>query len=243
VTDPTPSPAGFEGLWNFRDLGGLPVASGGRTVPGLVFRAGTLWFATMQDCNRLVDYAFDSAIDLRLPREEQVEDDWLAELLDLRYHHIPIAVADDPHRITLVHGGGAEHYLRLLEHNTARYVHALDVISEPDNHPLLFHCAAGLDRTGVLAALVLSCLDVEEEAVVADYVAGERGVTRIIESYRGHKLYGTAAEESADLKVDGDAMLGFLRELGGTAGVRAWALDNGFKDVHLERMRTALVEN
>ena len=233
----------FEGLWNLRDLGGLPVSGGGRTRPRRLFRSGTLWFATMADCNVMAGFEFDSCIDLRLPQEELHEDDWLCELLDLRYYHLPIEVPDDPKRVTLVHDGGPEHYLQLLQHNAAKYVRALEIISDDDNHPLLFHCAAGLDRTGVLAALTLACLGVEEDAIVADYVESDAGIASIIDRYRGHKLYDRASAEAEGHRVDPDVMRQFLARVGGADGLRDWAVDNGFKDTSLDRMRAALVES
>ena len=63
----TETPLTFEGLWNLRDLGGLPVAAGGRTRSRRLFRGGTLWFATMPDCNLMASLGFDTCIDLRPP--------------------------------------------------------------------------------------------------------------------------------------------------------------------------------
>lgn len=226
----------FEGVWNLRDLGGLPVAGGGRTRPRTLFRSGTLWFATNQDCAALAGFSFDTCIDLRLAREERHEDAWLAELLDLRYHNLAIELPDDRERVSIACDGGAEHYLALLKHNAANYVRALEIISEPGNHPVLFHCAGGLDQTGVLAALVLSCLGVTEDAIVADYVASGAGLLHIVDRYRGHRLYGEAAEFAAGHRVDGGVMRTFLR----AGGLRDWAIDNGFAASSLQRMRTSL---
>src|SRR4029453_16083738 len=50
-----------------------------------------------------------------------------------------------------------------------RLVDALEIIAETDNHPLIFHCSAGKDRTGVLAAMVLAAMGVVDEDVVEDY--------------------------------------------------------------------------
>jgi protein-tyrosine phosphatase len=50
-----------------------------------------------------------------------------------------------------------------------RLVDALEIIAERDNHPLVFHCSAGKDRTGVLAAMVLAAMGVVDEDVVEDY--------------------------------------------------------------------------
>jgi hypothetical protein len=238
---PTDTAQPFDGLWNLRDLGGLPVSGGGKTRSGRLFRSGTLWFATMPDCNKIAGFRFDSCIDLRLPQEELHEDDWLCELLDLRYYHLPIEVPGDAKRVRLVHDAEPEHYLYLLQHNAARYIRALEIMSDDDNHPLLFHCAAGLDRTGVLAALVLACAAVEEEAIVADYAASAAGIGPIIDRYRGHKLYGEAARAADGYQLDAQVMRGFLDAIGGTTGLRDWAIHNGLKDTSLDSLRAALV--
>jgi protein-tyrosine phosphatase len=57
----------------------------------------------------------------------------------------------------------------LIEEIGARYLDALEIIAERDNHPLVFHCSAGKDRTGVLAAMVLTAMGIVDEDVVADY--------------------------------------------------------------------------
>ena len=232
----------FNGLWNLRDLGGNPVASGGQTRTGHVYSCGTLWFATASDCAVLDGYGIDTVIDLRLPQEELAEDDWLCELLDTRQHHLPISVVDDPSPISLVHPDGADHYLRLLDHNAARYVRALEIISDPDNHPILFHCAGGLDRSGVLAALVLACLGVDEAAIVADYVTSAAEVPAIVAAYRDHRFYGGAAAEAADRNVDPEVIEAFLDQLGGADGLAKWALASGFAETSLTRLCETLVE-
>jgi protein-tyrosine phosphatase len=236
------TPLTFDRVWNLRDLGDLPVTTGGRTRSRRVFRGGTLWFATSQDCAALAQFGFDTVIDLRLPQEELSEEDWLCELLDTRYHQLPICVPGDPSPIALVHPGGADHYVHLLDHNAARYVKALEVISEPDNHPVLFHCAAGHDRTGVLAAVVLACLEVDEVAIVGDYVDSATHVPGIVMAYRDHPLYGAASADAAWRTVDASVMEQFLHLMSGTAGLMDWALANGFAESSLTRMRDALVE-
>jgi protein-tyrosine phosphatase len=238
---PNQSQTRLDGVWNLRDLGGLPVASGGRTRQRRVFRSGTLWFATMQDCNVLARFQFDTVVDLRLPQEELHEEDWLCELLDLRYHHLPIEPVDEPRQVALLHDADAEHYVRLLDHNTARYVRALEIISDPDNHPVLFHCAAGADRTGLLAALVLACLDVDEAAIIDDYVAGDADVRQIGDRYRDHRLYGPSSSRAAEHRADGAVMAEFLQLMGDRAGIQKWALANGLTESALARMRAELI--
>jgi protein-tyrosine phosphatase len=64
-----------------------------------------------------------------------------------------------------------EFYLSLVRHKefSRRVVEALKIIAEPENHPLVFHCAVGKDRTGILAAIVLSILGVADADIIEDY--------------------------------------------------------------------------
>ena len=57
----------------------------------------------------------------------------------------------------------------MLKHSKKEIKQALEVIAEPANHPVLFHCEFGKDRTGVIAALVLFCAGVSEEDICNDY--------------------------------------------------------------------------
>jgi protein-tyrosine phosphatase len=52
----------------------------------------------------------------------------------------------------------------------AQFATALRMIADPDGVPLLFHCTAGKDRTGWLAALVLAALGVDRATITADYL-------------------------------------------------------------------------
>ncbi|MFD7643038.1 tyrosine-protein phosphatase [Kitasatospora sp. NPDC059795] len=62
----------------------------------------------------------------------------------------------------------------------SRFATVLRLIAEADGAPVLFHCTAGKDRTGWTAALLLTALGVDREAVLADYLlTNERAATRI----------------------------------------------------------------
>ncbi|HWV78731.1 MAG TPA: tyrosine-protein phosphatase [Isoptericola sp.] len=65
--------------------------------------------------------------------------------------------------------GLGEVYLQMLDGVGARHlVEAVRLIAV-DDAPVLVHCTAGKDRTGVTVALVLSLLGVDRAAIVADY--------------------------------------------------------------------------
>ena len=60
-------------------------------------------------------------------------------------------------------------YIQMLDVGAPALSESLRVLADPAQVPAVFHCAAGKDRTGVLAAIVLSLLGVDEETIVGDY--------------------------------------------------------------------------
>jgi protein-tyrosine phosphatase len=69
----------------------------------------------------------------------------------------------------------------MLENAHQKFVSAIDLLGSKEVLPAVFHCAAGKDRTGVLAAFILSILGVPDEVICADYGITERGMKRLIE--------------------------------------------------------------
>lgn len=64
-------------------------------------------------------------------------------------------------------------YVQILEYTKDAVVDILRVVSEEENVPVLIHCAHGKDRTGLIIAVILSCLGVEEDVIVEDYAKSE----------------------------------------------------------------------
>jgi len=67
-----------------------------------------------------------------------------------------------------------DHYIVGVEANAAEYRAAFKLLADPDNYPILYHCAAGTDRTGVMSALLLTLLDVDRETIIADFRLSEK---------------------------------------------------------------------
>ena len=66
-----------------------------------------------------------------------------------------------------------QNYLDILEHSQGPVIDAIRIIANEDNLPILVQCSHGKDRTGVIVALVLGCLGVEEEVIVKDYAESD----------------------------------------------------------------------
>lgn len=77
----------------------------------------------------------------------------------------------------------ATQYVQILEYTKDAIVDILRVVSEEENVPVLIHCAHGKDRTGLIVAVILSCLGVDEDVIAEDYAKSE-----VITSERGIAL-------------------------------------------------------
>jgi protein-tyrosine phosphatase len=172
------------GAFNFRDLGGYRSVLGGEVRWRRIFRSDNLSTLTEDDQKVLADLSITTVIDLRTPGE--VEQGRIAESEAYAYHHLPMA--DVLPSTTDARWASPEYvssrYLEMLSASSVRAV--LSLAADPRSYPLVFHCAAGKDRTGIVAAIILSLLDVSRDDITADYMltapAMERMVTTLIEA-------------------------------------------------------------
>ena len=168
----------LRGGWNFRDLGGIRTPAGLGVAWGRVFRTDGLDQLTDEDLAYLESVPLATVLDFRTENERRRAPDRLPASVRqcLSWPIFPGSMShDDFDRAETLEESRAvmcrmyglfvteepilEHYrnfFRLLEHE--------------DNLPLLFHCSAGKDRTGLAAALFLYALGVEREAVMRDYL-------------------------------------------------------------------------
>ena len=161
----------FEAVFNFRDLGGY-LTWGGQTVAWRrLFRSSELHHMTSHDIIRLrEEIRLRSVIDLRRPRQPKPFSP--LDEIGVEYYNIPLIERDnDPENVSQDFSNMGEVYSYLVRNKEfgRRVIEALEIIAEPDNLPLVFHCSAGKDRTGVLTAIVLGILGVTNEDIIEDY--------------------------------------------------------------------------
>ena len=123
------------------------------------------------------------------------------------------------------------------------FVEVLQIIAEPANHPLVFHCAAGKDRAGLVAATVLGLLEVDDDEIVADYAATEAALEALKE--RAMKRAASTGRPPAARFMTADAQtmratLRWLHEAHG--GFAPYLLAHGFTDGELALLRASLIE-
>lgn len=193
----------FVGAHNFRDLGGYDSRLGGATRWGRVFRAGSLDRMTPDDLDRLVDLGIEVVVDLRNHDERERVPDPVESL------HIPIMGSFTANRGRPDFAAMVEHdhgvafmrdmNLGLLEHASDEIGQVFDVFARAEGRPVAFHCMAGKDRTGLIAALLLEVLGVDRDLVLDDFELTEQYAGPREESHGWQRMieYGVAPEAAA----------------------------------------------
>lgn len=168
---------------NLRELGNYPAASGQVIAPHKLLRSGSLSELHPKQASWLREYGVRVVVDLRSPSEVAMSPDVLAT--GVAYHALSVypfehdgltakisrhlrAVFD--HRMDPM----AEVYLKMLTdpHANAVYRKLFTLLLENDQpgQSVLFHCAAGKDRTGVAAMMIEGALGVPEATIREDYL-------------------------------------------------------------------------
>lgn len=164
---------------NFRDLGGFQTADGRLVKPGLIYRSGELSKLSDEDLDRLQALNIKTVVDLRSPLEvEMFGEDRLpagAKLLALRIEPgnwgsalFDVVKTGDTSQIpdnVLVHTSRS-----IIRDATDQIAALFEALCDPSNLPLVFHCSAGKDRTGIAAAVILMALGVSEDLAKMDYL-------------------------------------------------------------------------
>ena len=201
INDPNPQQVNFESIFNFRDLGGFRTSEGYKVAWGKLFRSGELRQMTGNDLINLKEkIGLACVIDLRSKYE--IEHQGIGLLADsgIKYKNVSL-IPDGGNKDTQreryagLHNMG-EFYIKLARQKQfgQSVIEALEIMAETANQPLVFHCTAGKDRTGILAAIVLSILGVVDEDIVNDYCLS----APYVEFLYNRKKSETQKEENQD---------------------------------------------
>ena len=176
---------------NFRDLGGYPTNDGRHTRWRTLFRADGLYRLTPDDANIVMNLGVRTVVDLRTNNEVRERGTFPVKDHDVAYHHLPIIDATWGETQTPEFNDEVEFlvwaYREMLAEAAPRFADAINLLSQQTVLPAVFHCAAGKDRTGILAALVLGVLGVDESIIAADYGLTRSATTRLRAWARQHQ--------------------------------------------------------
>ncbi len=187
-----------DGTYNFRDIGGLPVASGSQTRTGVLYRSDALSALTPLGLEQLAATDIEVVVDFRTAMEQQMAPDRLPASRHLQTVQLGVlegamagmaqevlksaSQADDPEATSRAIETAlaqipslSDLYISMLEHGASAFAETARRVAVSEG-AVLVHCTAGKDRTGVAIALILEAVGVERAAIVDDYAASERNL-------------------------------------------------------------------
>src|ERR1700722_18177534 len=232
----------FPSLLNARDLGGYPTVDGAETRWRSLLRSDDLAQLTLAGLQAFSGYGIETVVDLRWPDEVADSPTPITRVLKhIRYEQISLLTRTQEEWRRRRAGNSAKELWNrsMLEQVREELKEVLEVIATASPGPLLFHCVAGKDRTGVIAALMLAVADVVPEAIAYDYAASTENLRdAYLERY-------PSAEPAAIIdavqcpEAGVHNMLAYLEKFG---GARSYLEEIGLSPDHVARLRARLRE-
>lgn len=233
----------LEGCANFRDVGGYR-ADGGWVRWRRLFRSDALHELTPGDVTTLGELGITTVIDLRSGYERGLDGGGphpLADRADLV--HAPVITELTGEIMGDTSLSLAQRYARIMEADGTGVADAVTAIAGAPGG-VVFHCAAGKDRTGMLCAVVLGALGVGDEDIAADYAMTGRNMANVRARLRRHPAYDkTYAYVPRDaMTADIDTMRELIADLRSRHGdMRGFLLNQGVQHGTLEALRKSLI--
>lgn len=234
----------FEQVFNFRDMGGYRGSDGRRVRWRRLLRTAEHHRMSEADAERVQrEVGLATVIDLRAAGEATHELEPGPLVTPLVTRHV-FGMGDPKAKYRAREAGDwTPNFVGTLESGASQWAQAIEVLSHEEAYPVLFHCVTGKDRTGVLAALILNLIGVDDETIVEDYGLSQRGMDALVASMRARGIITPDETPNPALAVVPQAMrdmLDALREQDGDA--RGFLLRHGVEAATLERIPDLLLE-
>jgi len=180
---------------NTRDLGGVP-RNGGVTRMGVLVRSDSIVHLTPVGRAAMGAYGVTMVIDLRTDAELQQAPNPCADNAGPAYRHLPLV--DDSGMVALGELADMfERYLWMLDGRPEAFRAIFESLAAADG-AVVFHCFAGKDRTGLVAALLLGAAGVPNEAIAADFAETDAQLAVRYEEW----LAAAAPERRTEMRND-----------------------------------------
>lgn len=164
---------------NLRELGGYETVDGGRVARGVLWRGGHMADLDAEELATLTAVGLATVVDLRRPSEIELRP--TPPIDGASTVHVSVSDEDnefavvinrlhDPEVAATAGDRGRAYYRDIVANRLDRYRPVFATLLDPGRWPALFHCTAGKDRTGFVAATLLHLAGVPAETVMADYL-------------------------------------------------------------------------
>jgi protein-tyrosine phosphatase len=229
----------FPALLNARDLGGYPTLDGGQTRWRSVLRSDDLAQLTPEGVQALADFGVKTVVDLRWAEEIDLSPSPIAtHAPQIRYVHISLLAKTPAEWRELSNGCEKEMWkCVVLEQVRSELREVLKVIASAPAGPLLFHCVAGKDRTGIIAALMLTLADVKPESIASDYAESTQ---MLGDAYLKRYKDVDPQDVLENVRCPEEGVHNMLAYLKTQGGIRKYFEQIGLNEMEIARLRARL---
>jgi len=235
----------IEGTYNLRDVGGYP-AEGGEIRWHKLFRSDGLHRLTDDSQGLFSELGVSLIVDLRDADELEAAPDRI-EGLGIEVVHLPLFEGITPELKVVASASLASVYQVIIEHQAQNLIRAIRAVAQSGDRPVLVHCTAGKDRTGMVIAIALLAVGVPSEFVVADYAATEQHLSGEWAEEMLERVRSSGAEITPELQeimtASPPAAMEHIIELieAEHGSVRGYLLAHGVTEGELDELRRILV--
>lgn len=168
----------FRTIRNFRDIGGAHTVDGKHIRQGMIFRSANPDNLSRKEIEKIHDLNIKSIIDLRAPYESKNHKKRFGniEIISLpldferktREKLMPYFYEkNSQNKISDISNSL---YLEILDASIPVFRQVVEILLSPDKCPVLIHCQAGKDRTGIIVALIKMALKVDSQSIISDFM-------------------------------------------------------------------------
>jgi len=229
----------FPELLNARDLGGYPTVDGEQTRWRSLLRSDDLAQLTPAGVQALAAYGVATVLDLRWQEEILLNPSPIArQATQIRYVHVSL-LASTPARWRELSKSCEKEMWKcvVLEQARPGLKDALRVIAGAAPGPLLFHCLAGKDRTGMIAALMLTLADVKPEFIASDYAESTH---MLGDAYLKRYRDADPQDVLENVRCPTEGVHNMLAYLKAHGGIRRYLKTIGLNEMEIARLRARL---
>jgi protein-tyrosine phosphatase len=238
----------LEAAFNVRDLGGYPTTCGRATRWRSLLRADALHELTDRDVETLLALELRTVIDLRTDKEIARQPSVFAARNEVRYHHISLFDGLAPVDAMFRERGLidlSERYIEAIESCRPALLRVAATIADAPDGVVLFNCTAGKDRTGIVAAMLLSIAGVAPGDIAADYALTAELAAPLMQRLKEGAIRRGLEEAMATrlLSSERSAMEAFLRYVDERhGGIRKYLVGEPTQQDILTRLEARVVE-
>lgn len=163
---------------NMRDIGGYSIDNNKVVKTGSLVRTNVITNFSEDDIKNIADMGFSTVIDLRSDKEIERKNGVFVNNAKFSYKHVPIK---GDGRLPNENESVLDTYIEMLS-GKDQIKEIFDILSKTEGG-VIYYCNAGKDRTGVVTALILKLLGVDEKEIAVDYAASGIFLDKMLKDY------------------------------------------------------------